>query len=218
MPRFRKPFRLRTLSACLLAAVVSGAGFLATQSPSARAVAVQQNGVDTFNVDPVHSTVIFSAMYASVVPFYGQFTEYDGTFAYDGQNPETFKTTFVIPMASIDTHNDTRDGHLKSPDWFNAREYPEVTFASTGLTADGDGTYTLTGDLTLHGVTRPVSVDVSRLTTRQTPRGFRIGLAGTFSINRSDFGVTAMLDEDGIGDEVTLQLGVQGVRVESSRE
>lgn len=214
-----RPIRRGALALAAFAAV-GAAGLVALPLPqpaTATAIAAtvrpaqETQAARTYNVDPVHSSVIFSALYMGMSPFYGQFTDYSGTLTYDGQTPESFDLTFEIPMDSIDTHNEQRDAHLKSPDFFNAREYPTVKFVSKKLTETGDGTYELTGDLTLHGVTKEVTADVTHLKAAKTRAGDRCGVGATFTVNRSDYGVTTMIGDDGIGDEITLHVGVQAV-------
>lgn len=216
MPNVR-PIRRAVLALSTFAAV-GAAGLVALPQPqpvAAAATAVRPaQQAKTYDVDPVHTAVIFSAIYMGQSPFYGQFTDYRGTLTYDGQNSDSFKPTLEIPMDSIDTHNEQRDAHLKSPDFFNAREYPTVKFVSQKLTETGDGKYEVTGDLTLHGVTKQVTAEVSRLKAGKTPMGDRCGLGATFNVKRSDFGVTTMMGDDGIGDEVTLHVGVQAVAQE----
>ena len=206
----------RLIPAVLIAAVAGGIAFasLPAGTPAAQAVVARPAAqAQTFKVDPVHTAVIFSAMYGQVAPFYGQFTDFRGTMSYDGSDPKSFSCDVEIPMESLDTHNAQRDGHLKSPDWFNAREYPTVRFKSTGLEVAAGGTMTLKGELTMHGVTRPVSAAVSNLATQDFgQRGFRLGLGCAFAVKRSDFGVSTMLGEQGIGDEIELFVGLQGVR------
>ena len=205
-----KPLRRLTSLAVVLAA--AGVAFVALprETPAAAALAAAQD-VKTYKVDPVHTTVVFSAMYGTVAPFYGQFTDYKGTIAYDGNSMRSLKVDIEIPMDSIDTHNDQRNGHLKSPDWFNAREYPTIAFKSTGVTGIGDERV-LKGDLTLHGVTKPVVARIDHLGAQNfgDQRGSRAGLGCTFKVKRSDFGVSTMMGDQGIGDEITLMVGLQG--------
>ena len=198
----------RVAFALVLAAAV--AGVLALPTPR-EAAAVEARRATAYQIDPVHSTVVFTALYMGQSPFYGMFTQSSGSVSYDGTSPDSFGLEVVLPMESIDTHNEQRDAHLKSPEWFNAREYPNVTFSGRGLTDNGDGTYALDGELTLHGQTRPVTATVTHLKAGTTPRGERVGVGATFSVKRSDFGVTTMLGEDGIGDEITLHVGLQAV-------
>ena len=196
----------RRAVAVLLLVAAGVAGVLAL--PTA---AVEARQATDYQIDPVHSTVVFSALYMGQSPFYGMFTQASGSASYDGSSPDSFALEVVLPMESIDTHNEQRDAHLKSPEWFNAREYPNVTFRGRGLTDNGDGTYSLDGELTLHGQTRPVTATVTHLKAGTTPRGERMGVGASFTVKRSDFGVTTMLGEDGIGDEITLHVGLQAV-------
>ena len=166
----------------------------------------------TYEIDPGHTTVVFGAQYMGMGHFWGQFTEYSGTLDYDGENADSFKVSLEIPMSSIDTHNDARNDHLQQADWFNAREYPTVKFVSKSLTANDDDTYTLTGDLTLHGVTKEVEAEVKNLAAKSTPRGDRCGFDATFTVDRTEFGVTNMAGENGIGEEITLMVGVQSTK------
>ena len=198
-------------AAALTVAALAGVGAFLTLPAPRPALAVAAQDAKSYKIDPVHTTVVFSAMYGTIAPFYGQFTDYKGTVAYDGQSPRSLKVDVEIPVDSLDTHNDVRNGHLKSPDWFNAREYPTVRFVSTGVEGTG-GDMTLKGDLTLHGVTKPVTAKIDHLGVQAFggPRGTRVGLGCAFVVKRSDFGVTQMLGDTGIGDEITLMVGLQG--------
>ena len=195
------------VAALLLAGV---AGVVALPQPRVAEAAAMQEA-KSYAVDPVHSTIVFSAMYMGQSPFYGMFTQYSGTMSYDGSDPASLEVDVIAPLESIDTHNEQRDTHLKSPDWFKAAEYPNVRFVGSGASDNGDGTMTMQGELTLSGQTKPIEVTLKQLDAGQTPRGDRMGVGGTFVIQRSDFGVTTMLGENGIGDEITLHFGIQGV-------
>ena len=128
------------------------------------------HAADTYQVDPVHSTAIFKINHFNMAPFYGRIVGPTGTFVLD----EDFtKSTFQIELAidKIDTANEKRDNHLKGPDFFNAKQYPTVTFKSTSI-KKGDGeTYDVTGDLTLHGVTKPVTLKVEKTGQGKDPMG-----------------------------------------------
>jgi len=198
-------------TAALAAVVATGlAGLTLIPQPRPAAAEASMAQAKTYGVDPVHSTIVFGAQYMGQSPFYGMFTDYAGTMSYDGSDPASLQVEVVAPMSSIDTHNETRDSHLKSPDWFNAAEHPEVRFTGSNASDNGDGTMTLEGELTLHGQTRPITVTLTDLAAGSTPRGDRMGIGGTFTVKRSDFGVTTMLGENGIGDEITLIFGIQG--------
>ncbi len=209
------PHPRRTLLAAVLA-LAGIAGVIALPQPN-HAGATTTTTTTTarpvataYNIDPVHSAVVFSAIYMGMSPFYGQFTEYSGTLEYDGENADSLKVMVEIPMDSVDTHNAQRDTHLESPDFFNAREYPTIKFESTELTGS-EGDWTLKGKLTMHGVTKDVEAKVTHLKAVETPRGNRMGLGAEFTVKRSDYNVTTMMGDAGISDEITLRIGLQGV-------
>ncbi len=177
-----------------------------TPAASARLEAALE--VKQFTVDPVHSAAIFGIEWGGMTPFYGQFNTFSGTVTYDGQDVSTFSCDIAIPLDGIDTHNEQRDRHLKSPDFFNAREYPNISFKSTKLTDNGDGTWTLAGDLTMRGNTHPVEGKVTHLSTKAGQGGERCGISATFTIKRSQWEVDHMVGQ-GLGDDVTLMVSIQ---------
>ncbi|MEM1013753.1 MAG: YceI family protein [Planctomycetota bacterium] len=200
----------RRLSSIALASVVAIAGVSVVPHIRSAPAAVMQEST-SYEIDSLHSTIVFSALYMGQSPFYGMFTATSGTMTYDGTNPSTLQVDITAPLASLDTHNSDRDAHLKSPDWFNAPEHPNVRFVGGSPSDNGDGTMTMQGELTLNGQTNPVTVTVQHLKAGNTPRGQRMGLGATFTIKRTDFGVNTMVGENGIGDEITLHVGLQGL-------
>ncbi len=198
----------RVVVTSLLAVGVAGVTLFPQPRAAEAAVLQEAKG---YAVDPVHSTIVFSAIYMGQSPFFGMFTQYSGSLSYDGSDPASLEVDVVAPMESIDTHNEQRDGHLKAPDWFKAAEYPTVRFVGSGASDNGDGTMTMQGELTLAGETKPIAVTLKQLASGQTPRGDRMGIGGTFTIKRSDFGVNTMMGDSGISDEITLHFGIQGV-------
>lgn len=168
-------------------------------------------GADTYQVDPVHSTAIFKITHFNMAPFYGRVVGPTGTFVLD---EDVTKSTFQVElsMEKIDTANEKRDNHLKGPDFFNVKQYPTTTFKSTGVKkGEGENVYEVTGDLTLHGVTKPVTLKVEKTGQGKDPMGKeRAGLAVETKIKRSDFGVSYM--PQGLGDEVTLMFGIEGLK------
>jgi polyisoprenoid-binding protein YceI len=210
MMRFMNKNLTRLLPAvALVAAGIGGVTLLPT--PRAADAATATAAAKMYDVDTVHSTVVFSALYMGQSPFYGMFTESRGVLSYDGSDPASLRVNVELPMEAIDTHNEQRDSHLKAPDWFNAREYPTVTFTGSGATDNGDGTMSMQGELTLHGVTKPIDVTVTHLGAGMTPRGDRMGLGATFTVKRTNFGVDTMVGENGISDEIKLMVGLQAV-------
>jgi len=166
----------------------------------------------TYQVDPVHSTVGFKVRhFVTKVP--GEFNEFAGTIVYDPQNPTASSVEFTVQAASLDTDNERRDGHLKSPDFFDVENHPTLTFKSKKVSGSGDALQ-LTGDLTIRGVTKEVTVPVEVLGTM----GPKAGFATEFEINRLDYGVAWNRAVEGGGtilsDEVTIRIDVEAEKVE----
>lgn len=171
------------------------------------------HAADTYKVDPVHSAVIFRIGHFNIGQVYGRFnlTENAGTFTIDTANPENNSFEIVIDADKIDTGNAKRDDHLRGADFFNVKQFPQITFKSTSVKSAGENVYDVTGDLTLHGVTKPITIQVTKLGEGKDPMGgYRAGLAAEFTVKRSDYGMTGMLE--GIGDEVTLMIAFEGVK------
>ncbi len=165
---------------------------------------------DTFKVDPVHSSLIFSAKHFGVTDFYGQFKEINGIVTFDAANPSKNSVELSVPVESIDTHNDKRDQHLKSPDFFNAQQFPMLTFKSTKIEGSGD-TYKVTGDLTIHGVTKPITIDFKKGGEGKGGKGeVRGGGEARFAIKRSDYDMKFMAGP--VGDDVSIIVGLEGVK------
>jgi len=168
----------------------------------------------TYKVDPVHSTVGFSVRhFVTRVP--GEFNEFEGMIVYDPENLGASKVEFTVQAASIDTDNDQRDGHLKSEDFFAVEQHPTLTFKSKKISGSGDEVR-VTGDLTIRGVTKEVTVPVEVLGTM----GPKAGFATEFKVNRTDYGVTWNRAAEGGGtilsDEVTIRIDVEADKAETS--
>jgi polyisoprenoid-binding protein YceI len=165
---------------------------------------------DTFKIDPVHSSIFFSIKHLGVTDFYGRFNDVSGKVVFDKADPSKSAVEVTIPVESIDTHNDKRDQHLKSPDFFNAKQFPTIVFKSKSVEGSG-GTYKANGDLTLHGVTKPLTLEIKRGQDGKGMEGeIRGGGETQFTIKRSDFGMNFM--QGGLGDEVTVMLSLEGVK------
>jgi polyisoprenoid-binding protein YceI len=169
----------------------------------------------TYTIDTTHSSVGFRVRHL-VTKVSGQFNEFDGTIVADFQNLDASSVEFVIKTASIDTGNEERDGHLRSPDFFDAETYPEITFTSTKITKKDDATYVVTGNLTIRGVTRNVVLDVDYLGEVQALGGTRAGYEISTTIDRREFGVSwnRVLDQGGVvlGDDVEVMIDLEVVR------
>jgi polyisoprenoid-binding protein YceI len=164
---------------------------------------------DTFKIDPVHSSIVFSIKYL-VSDFYGRFNDVSGQVVFDKADPAKSSVELTIPVESIDTHYAKRDQHLKSPDFFNAKQFPAIVFKSKSIEGSGEN-YKVTGDLNLHGVTKPLTLEIKRGPDGKGPEGeIRGGGETRFTIKRSDFGMNFM--QGALGDEVTVLLTLQGVK------
>ena len=169
----------------------------------------------TWTIDPNHSEVAFSVRHIfSRVP--GNFGKFTGTFVYDPQKPENSTVQADIDASSINTRNDKRDNHLRSEDFFYVEKFPTLTFQSTKVTATGDKKLKVDGNLTMRGVTKPVTLDVTFLGSGPTMGGeSRSGFEAVTTVNRKDFGIlwNKTLDQGGtlLGDDVEIKLNVEGV-------
>jgi polyisoprenoid-binding protein YceI len=171
----------------------------------------------TYTIDPTHSRIGFVARHAMVTKVRGSFNEFDGTGSFDAANPTATQLQLTIKAASIDTRNADRDGHLRSNDFFDMDTYPEISFVSTAVEQTGDDEYQVTGDLTIKGVTKPVTIEFEYTGTAVDPYGnTRIGLDGKTTVNRKDWGVNwnAALEAGGVlvSEKVTLEFEVSAIR------
>ncbi|MAY75011.1 MAG: polyisoprenoid-binding protein [Phycisphaerae bacterium] len=215
--------RISVVAGSLLAVGLLGAsaawGPLAINTAAAAgslAAATTSSADTVYEVDGVHSVVLFRIRHSGVGFFWGRFNKGDGEFFIDEENPSNSFFRATIDMNSVDTGNEKRDDHLKASDFFNARQYGEATFESTGFTAKGgENMYELTGNLTLMGETRPVTATVEYGGSGEM-RGKKVqGFEATFEIKRSDFGITTYLPPDRgdggpLGNTVRITLGVEG--------
>jgi polyisoprenoid-binding protein YceI len=164
-----------------------------------------------YTIDPVHSSFVFRVKHLGVSHLYGRFNESSGSFTLDPDDPAKSSVTVTIKTASIDTANEARDKHLRSPDFFNAVEFPEMTFESTSIKKGDGNTYEVTGELTILGVTKTVTSRAEFVGKGKGMRGEeRAGFDGSFTIKRSDFGMNYM--PEGIGDDITILWGIEGIK------
>lgn len=171
----------------------------------------------TYTIDPAHSRIGFVARHAMVTKVRGAFNDFTGSFVIDGSEPAKSSATVTLKAASIDTRNEQRDGHLRSNDFLSMDEYPEITFASTGVEQTGDDSFDLTGDLTIKGVTNPVTIPFTFEGAAKDPFGnLRAGFEGSVVINRKDYGITwnAALETGGVlvSDKITLEFEISAIR------
>lgn len=171
----------------------------------------------TYVIDPAHSTANFSIKHMMIAKVHGGFEKLSGKLVYDPTSPEKSLVEASIEAASINTRDTQRDTHLKSADFFDVEKYPLITFQSRQMEKMADG-LKIVGDLTIHGVTKEVTLDVEGPTGEmKDPWGnVKIGASGTAKIKRKDFGLSwnAALEAGGflVGDEVNITLDVQFVK------
>ncbi len=171
----------------------------------------------TYTIDSTHSRIGFVARHAMVTKVRGSFNEFEGSGHFDAENPAGSELRLTIQTASIDTRNADRDAHLKSNDFFDMETYPAITFASTAVEQVNEDNYRVTGDLTIKGVTKPVTVDFEYTGSAVDPYGnTRIGFEGKTTINRKDWGVNwnAALEAGGVlvSEKVVLEFEVSAIR------
>jgi polyisoprenoid-binding protein YceI len=165
----------------------------------------------TYKIDPVHSVAYFEVGHAGGISrFMGRFNDMSGELVVD--TPEKSKVKVDVKVDSVDTRSDALDKHLKSPDFFNAVQFPMLSFASTAVTLGGAGEGTLAGNLTLHGVTKPVTFKLKEIGTGNGPKGdARVGYSAIASIKRSDFGIAYGIPKAAT-DDVDLRINIEAVK------
>lgn len=166
---------------------------------------------ETYAIDASHSAVLFRVQHANAGYQYGRFNDFSGSFVLDEANVAACSITLEVKAGTVDTYNPKRDEHLRGPDFFNVAQFPTITFASTSVAKGADGTFDVTGDLTIHGVKKSVTVRMTKTGAAKDPWGnFRTGFEGTLTIKRSDYDMKNMLEV--VGDEVRLILAFEGIR------
>jgi polyisoprenoid-binding protein YceI len=162
-----------------------------------------------YTVDPTHTSVVFAVSHLGYSYTYGRFNKVAGNFTFDAASPASGQFSIDIDAASLDSNDQKRDQHLRSADFFNVRQFPAIQFRSTGV-RQGENGVQLSGDFTMHGVTRQITIPLRVLGTGKGPTGDnRIGFLSQFSLKRSDFGMNNMVGP--IGDEVSVIVSFEGV-------
>lgn len=182
-----------------------------TETPS---VAVENISGD-YTLDPSHTRIGFSARHAMVTKVRGHFDQFEGTAHVDTVTPANSSVTVTIEAASVTTGNEQRDGHLKTPDFFDIANYPQVTFVSTNVERDGSE-WAITGDLTINGVTKPVTIPFEETGSAKDPFGnTRVGFEGDVTIDRTDWNLSfnAALETGGVlvSEKVKLEFDISAI-------
>jgi polyisoprenoid-binding protein YceI len=156
----------------------------------------------------MHASVNFKAGHVGISSLWGRFNDVTGRFSYDKDNVEASRIEVVIDPASIDTNHPARDEHLRTSDYLDVQKYPESSFVSTAIEKTGEGEYRITGDFTLHGVTREITIDARRTGEGETVFGdYRVGFEGQARIDLADWGINVMPSS-----QLDLFLAIEGVR------
>jgi polyisoprenoid-binding protein YceI len=169
-----------------------------------------------YTIDTAHSAAGFGAKHMMVTNVRGRFSNVTGKISYDPKNLAAAKVEATIDASTVDTQQAKRDAHLKSPDFFDVAKYPTITFRSTKW-AQANGKLKITGDLTIHGVTKSVTLDVEGPAPEvKGPGGVTIGASASTKINRKEFGLTwsKLMDTGGavVGDEISITLDIEATR------
>ena len=180
-------------------------------------ITATENLTGQYTLDPAHSRIGFVARHAMVTKVRGSFNEFEGGGYFDANNPSKSRLELTVKAASIDTRNPDRDAHLRSNDFFDMENYPEIRFVSTSVEPVDATTYRVTGDLTMKGVTRPVTLDVEYTGSAVDPFGnTRVGFEGSVTVDRKDWGVNwnAALEAGGmlVSEKVVLEFEVSAIK------
>jgi polyisoprenoid-binding protein YceI len=192
------------MTALLFAAVVA--------APTARAA-------DVYDLDQSHFSIVFSVSHMKMSYTYGMFRQANARVTLDHENPSATQFQMAINAESIDTNNDGRDKHLKGPDFFDAATYPAITFKSTTVVLGNEPNrivYQVTGNLTMHGVTRQVTLPIELLGEGPGPggQGQHAGFLTQTELKRSDFGMTKFLENETVGDPIGITVSFEGIKQE----
>lgn len=168
----------------------------------------------SYRIDPSHFSIVFNAMHIDYAPTWGLFLKGEGGFTYDEETRELSELSVAIEAGSVFSNDERRDGHLRSDDFLSAEAHPSITFRMTEAEAKTETTGTVTGDLTLRGITRPVTLDVTLNKIGPYPFGgtYVIGISANTTLKRSDFGMTYAVENGLVGDEVSIRIDLEAIR------
>jgi polyisoprenoid-binding protein YceI len=164
---------------------------------------------DDYTIDTAHSGVVFKISHSELNWVFGRFNDFSGEFTIDSSDPSKSSFVMKIKPESVDTNNAARDGHLKSPDFFNTKQFPSMSFTSTSV-KPVEGGFDVTGDFTLHGKTNPVTFTLKGGKTVMMKGAQKTGYTAEFPIKRSEFGITKGAPM--LGEEVWVTVSFQGVK------
>lgn len=190
---------------------IASAAILSLALTSGGAIADQHSGDYAFDVKGQHQFIIFKISHLGYSWLYGRFNDFDGQFSFDAENPANSTVSVTVKTGSVDSNHAERDKHLRSEDFLDVGEFPEATFESTKVEMTGDETAEVHGDLTLHGVTKPVVLNMEQIGYGDDPwGGYRMGFAGSTIITLADFGID--YDLGPASETLELILSIEGVK------
>jgi polyisoprenoid-binding protein YceI len=197
-----------------LAAIEPTAAPIAVMKPVALAAQpdpAAQPAAAAMTLDPVHSMALFRIQHLEAGQFWGRFNGVEGSVSWPLDDASAPMIKAIAKVERVDTGSEKLDGNLKGPNFFNAKEFPEIAFTTTTGTRVGERHWTLTGDLSLHGVTKPVTVDCVVTGVGKGPTGKKVGFECQLTIKRSEFGMTWGIEKPpkALGDEVKLVIGLE---------
>ncbi len=205
--------RFLTLAASAALFLTAGStAVLADHHMEGEKAAAEAPTVSHYAFDKAHTQILFFINHLGFSNSQGEFLDYDGQFVIDEENPENSNVEVDIKVAGLDLDDDKWNEHVLGADFFDAETYPSITFKSTDVKLTGDNTAEVTGDLTMHGVTKPVTLHMTHNKSGVHPYSgkYVAGFSGETTVKRSDFGMTYGLP--GIGDDVHIRLEVEGIR------
>ena len=168
-----------------------------------------------YKVDPEHSTVLLKVKHLNTSWTFCHFDQVNGEFTVDPAKPESDAFKVVVAASSLASGQSARDNHLKSADFLDVAQFPDITFTSKKVSKSGEGKYKADGELSLHGVKKALSVDLEEVGASDSKFGVRAGYFGSFTVSRKDFGVTFM--PDAVGDEIFVTVSVEGIKGDGSK-
>lgn len=181
--------------------------------------APRARAADTYDLDQTHFSIVFSVSHMNISYTYGMFRVANAQVILDKENPANNKFTMTIKAESIDTNNQQRDGHLKGPDFFDVQSYPDITFVSSSVVLDTRTgqpgiVYQVTGDLTMHGVTKSITLPIQMLGEAQPPNGGspHAGFLTQTELKRSEFGMSKFVEGNMVGDAIGITVSFEGVK------
>jgi polyisoprenoid-binding protein YceI len=178
-------------------------------------LALPSLAASTYQIDPVHSEVSFRIRHLGLSKVYGRFVNYKGTILLDDQDISKSTVDVTIEASSINTENAMRDKDLRSPNFFNVEQFPTLTFRSVSVKSMAKEQFEVTGDFTMHGVTKRITIPVSMTGVTTTPKETRAGFEGTVTVNRNDYGISYMPGI--VGDAVSITLGIEAIKTDAKQ-